>query len=90
MPNSCTTFGQRHDSLGQSFNFAFRGSTTFGTAVGGYISIAVAIFIWIVALAEIYFCLSRPFVTQYSTWNQLEVPNEIDYKIEAIEGFPSF
>jgi hypothetical protein len=69
MPNKCVAFGQQQDQLGQPFNFAFRGSGTFGTALGGYVSLIVRIFIWTVAIMELFFVVTRPFSTLYQSWS---------------------
>lgn len=89
MPSKCTSFGQQQDNLGQPFNFAFRGFSRHGTALGGYITLTVRIFIWTIALMEIWFCFTKPATTQYTSWSQLSVPNEQFYNISTTEGFPS-
>ena len=69
MPNSCTKWGQTRDLLGKSVSFMYRGSGRYGTAVGGYISMAARIFIWTVAALEIYTCFFIPANSQITKFN---------------------
>jgi hypothetical protein len=90
MPNKCVAFGQSQDQLGQPFNFAFRGAGSYGTALGGYVSLFARIFIWTASIMEIYFCIAKPVTILYTSWSQLNVPNTVEYNIAPVEGFPSF
>ena len=47
----------------------YRGSGRYGTAVGGYISMAARIFIWTVAALEIYTCFFIPANSQITKFN---------------------
>ena len=90
MPNKCVAYGQQSDKLGQPFNIPYKGSSSFGTALGGYVSLVASIFIWGVSILEIYKCFYSPSTILYQSWTQLEVPNESTYSISTVEGFPSF
>jgi len=84
MPNKCVAYGQQSDKLGQPFNIPYKGSSSYGTALGGYVSIVVSIFIWAVSGLEIYKCFYSPTTTLYQSWTQLEVPNTVSYDISTV------
>ena len=56
----CRKFGRSQDNFGKRVQINYRGSMTYGTALGGYISLFVRLTIWVIALAQIWAVFYEP------------------------------
>ena len=63
---------------------------TYGTAMGGFISLFVRLPIWIIALAQIWAVFYEPKYVETVIRGKLSAPNQVRYNISYEEGFPSF
>ena len=54
--NRCAKFGISQDQFGHKVQIFFKGSATYGTVVGGYVSLFAGLVIWMLALGQIWAC----------------------------------
>ena len=87
----CARFGEGYDLLGKSVQFNYKRGPRYGTALGGYCSLAARLFIWFLAAVEIYSCFSSPLYIESTKNDQLVSPNnDTFYEISLDQGFPAF
>ena len=57
--NKCINFGAGQDRMGKNVNINYKGKASYGTAVGGYVSLCARTMILILALGQIWACFFR-------------------------------
>ena len=77
----CRKFGRAQDNFGKRVQINYRGKMTYGTALGGYISLLARIIIWTMALGEIWACFVKPHHQEAIMREQLISPNSQVYNI---------
>ena len=65
MAKRCARFGQDQDVLGKSVQFKYKRGPRYGTILGGYCSLSVRIFIWLLSAVEFYNCFKEPIFTEF-------------------------
>ena len=63
---------------------------TYGTALGGYISLFVRLTIWVIALAQIWAVFYEPKYVETKFLDKLSAPNDVVYSIPYDQGFAAF
>ena len=63
---------------------------TYGTALGGYISLFVRLTIWVIALAQIWAVFYEPKYVETKFLDKLTAPNDVVYNVTYDQGFPAF
>ena len=88
--NKCINFGAGQDKMGKNVTIHYKGKASYGTAVGGYVSLCVRFLILILAVGQIWACFFRVKYYENEAMTQLDVPNKVVYNITYQNGFPSF
>ena len=90
MPTKCAKFGIDNDEFGKHVQINYKGRTYYGTAIGGYVSLAISVFTWTLALGQIYACFFSILNYEWAKEGQLDSPNSVIYDVPYSSGFPSF
>ena len=52
----CRSFGASQDKFGKFVKINYRGKQTYGTALGGYVSLIARIAIFLIAMGQVWAC----------------------------------
>ena len=66
------------------------GKQSYGTAIGGYVSIIARYTILALAIGQIWACFYEVKNYEMTLESQLSVPNDVVYEMTYEKGFPSF
>ena len=78
------------DQMGQKVTINYKGKMSYGTAVGGYVSLCARLVLLTLALGQIWACYFRVKYSENETQTQLSIPNTQTYTVGYGNGFPSF
>ena len=82
----CRDFGRSRNNFGKQVQIKY----SFGTSLGGYISLIASLTIWVIALGQLMVCFLKPSTFEWLNRDQLKSGNTMSYKLTYEHGFPSF
>ena len=82
----CRDFGRSRNNFGKQVQIKY----SFGTSLGGYISLLASLSIWVIALGQLIECFLSPSTFEWLNRDQLKSGNVESYKLTYEHGFPSF
>ena len=88
--NKCINFGAAQDKMGKNVTIHYKGKPSYGTAIGGYVSLCARLVIFILAFGEWWACFAQVKYYENESMTQLDVPNKEIYSVSYENGFPSF